>query len=156
MTIEGTPADFTPPALGEGFVVSAPQVCPHDEAYIRIERTIGARQIGKARNRGGGFDEGCMKLPADAAECPVVNAAPLFAAAGAKLQAANVKGAGGSGLGPCGDIQGDYDAWNFSVGVVSWRDAATAVGAVAEQLAAHDVRGYLGVAIRAIPCATIE
>jgi hypothetical protein len=156
--IEGTQADYTAPAPPD-ISLRPPQLCPRDEAYIRVERHVGTRRLGTARLAGGGFAEGCMKLPddpRDETQCPVLNPAPLLAAAGARLQAAQVKGAGGSGLGPCGDIHGDYDAWNFSVGVVAWRDAAAAIDTVAGLLAEYDVRGHVGVAIRAIPCATLE
>jgi hypothetical protein len=144
-----------PPTLPQGITVAAPELCGKHEAYIRIERAIGARRLGTARNRGGAFDEGCMKLPAnpaDPSECPVLNPAPILGAAGERLRIAGIEGAGGAGLGPCGDMSGDYAAWNFAVGVVSWRDAARALTTVAELLATYDARGFVGVSVRGIPC----
>jgi hypothetical protein len=60
----------------------------------------------------------------------------------------------GIGGGPCADTSGDYAAWNMSIGVASWTQAATALQAVADAMDRYDVEGYMGVAVKGIPCAT--
>ena len=58
----------------------------------------------------------------------------------------------GHGAGPCADIRGAFAAWNMSIRVTSWTEAATAVRLVADQMKRYDVAGYLGVSVRGNPC----
>jgi hypothetical protein len=51
----------------------------------------------------------------------------------------------------CGDIEGDFAAWNASLLVTSSADAATALR-VLEQMKHYDVAGYLGVSVSPMPC----
>jgi hypothetical protein len=149
----GSIADYAPPAL-PGFVIAKPQLCARDEAYIKIERAAGARRLGIARSSSGGFSEGCMTLPADPAdptECPVISASAILTAAHHELDRRKL-GANGTGLGPCGDANGDYAAWNMAAGVIDWKNAEMAVRIVAELLDRYDVSGYVGVAVVGIVC----
>ncbi|MBL0217248.1 MAG: hypothetical protein IPQ07_25645 [Myxococcales bacterium] len=151
----GTEAVYTAPADLPGFVIAAPQHCARDEAYIRIERAAGSRKLGTGRGKGGGFDEGCMTLPADPADpaqCPVINAGAVMTAAHYELEKRHLV-APGVGLGPCGDLNGDYAAWHMAVGVHDWNDTATAIRIVTELFERYDVAGFVGVAVRGIPCA---
>jgi hypothetical protein len=133
--------------------VAAPKICEHGEAYLRIERTVGSRRLGTGRERGGGFRDGCTTLPADPKDgsCPVIDAGTILLAAAAELGRRNIQIVG-QGLGPCGVVQGDYDAWNMSIGVNAWSEAEPAVRIVAELLERYDLAGYTGVAVRGIPC----
>ena len=149
----GSAADYVPPTLA-GFKISPPVTCTGDHgSYIRIERTSGARKLGTGRGSGGGFSEGCTKPPASGEECPVLNwGVPMMAAKDAlESKGISVNGIGG---GPCADIAGDYAAWNMSIGVVSWTQAAAALQTVADAMDHYDVEGYMGVAVKGIPCAT--
>lgn len=150
---QGTAADYVPPKL-EGFTIAPPLMCER-EANIRVERTSGTRRLGIAGAGRHRFGAGCIKPPASAEECPILNwGVPLMAAA----QALRSRGIllNGIGAGPCADIQGDFAAWNMSIGVTSWAEAATAVRLVADEMNRYDVAGYLGVAVRGIPCGVAE
>jgi hypothetical protein len=150
----GSAADYVPPTL-PGFIVSAPRTCKNDHGtYIRIERTKGARKLGTARGPSGGFSEGCTKPPAEGEECPVLNWGVPMTAAREALEAQHIM-VNGIGGGPCADTGGDYAAWNISIGVVSWTQAAAALQAVADAMDRYDVEGYMGVAVKGIPCATL-
>ncbi len=50
----GHPADHAPQIDLTGVVPSAPQLCESGEAYIRVERTSGARTLGTHRGKGEG------------------------------------------------------------------------------------------------------
>ena len=148
---KGSPADYTPPTL-PGFTISAPVTCDGDNgAYIRIERTSGARKLGIAKQESGAFGEGCMEPPAPNEHCRILNfSVPMIAAEEAlRLQGINERG---HGEGPCANIQGDFAAWNMALRVTSWTEAATAVRVVAEQMKRYDVAGYLGVSVKGNPC----
>jgi hypothetical protein len=148
----GSPADYTPPVL-DGFTIAAPQMCG-DTAYIRVTRLAGARRLGKRTGTSGGFSEGCMVPPASAGDCPVINMMVPGRDVTAELERRGWPG-GGPGLGPCGDIRGDYDAWNMSIKVLSWAHAAPAVQLVASALERYDIAGDLGVAVVGATCATL-
>ena len=148
---QGRPGDYTAPTL-PGFTISAPLTCDREHgAYIRIERTSGARKFGIDPIAGDGFLEGWRTPPACLEDCPLLNwELPTFAAEevlarrGIRLK--------GHGTGPCGDIEGDFAAWNASLLVTSWADAATALRVLAEQMKHYDVAGYLGVSVSPMPC----
>ncbi len=153
----GSPADYAPPTDLTGITVSAPQLCAGSEAYLRLERATGARRLGTGRGKGGGYDEGCQTLPADpgdATQCPVINAGAILIAAHAELEKRSIV-ATGVGLGPCGNVQADYDGWNMAAGVHDWKDAEALVRIVAELLARYDAAGHVGVAVRGIHCAVL-
>jgi hypothetical protein len=92
-----------------------------------------------------------MEPPKSAEECAVLNwEVPSLAAQEAlEQQGITTKG---HGVGPCGDIEGAFAAWNMSIRVTSWTDAATALRLVAAQMERYDVAGYLGVSVRGNPC----
>jgi len=158
-------ADFSPPCKDEaprgnpddykraersGFEISKPMPCAAGEAYIRIEHTIGRRTIGMAR----GKRDGCLKLPrdpADATECPVIHPQAILVEASAQLARLRIE-TKGVGLGPCGDIDGDYAALNLSAGVASWKDAATLEQIITDLLARYDIDGYVGASVRGHAC----
>lgn len=148
----GSPSDYTAPAL-EGFTIGKPQSCPRSTASIRVERREGRRRFGKGHSRpGAGFDEGCMTAPTDPSQCPVIN---VTVPAGEVMRELERHGypVGGPGLGPCGDIAGDYDAWQVSVEVLSWQQAEIAVRLVAEALDRYDIAGSIDVAVIGATCA---
>ena len=146
----GTPEDYAAPALA-GFVIAPPRACERGRAYIRVERLAGARRLGTARDRGGGFAEGCTKKPAGAADCPVINVGVPGHEVYDELVRQGIT-AGGPGLGPCGDINGDYAAWNMSITVESWHHAELAVRLIAAALDRYDIAGTLGVAVKGPTC----
>ncbi|MDB4960487.1 MAG: hypothetical protein JWP01_486 [Myxococcales bacterium] len=139
-----------------GITVAAPLLCERGEAYLRVERAVGSRKLGTGREGSGGFREGCTRLPADPKDgsCPVIDAGTLLTAATAELRKRNIEIVG-QGLGPCGEIKGDYAAWNMSIGVHAWSEAEPAVRVVAELLERYDLAGYTGVAVRGIQCAVL-
>ncbi|CAN5694698.1 hypothetical protein BH11MYX3_BH11MYX3_20320 [soil metagenome] len=150
----GSLADYRPPTDLPNTSISTPQQCAGSEAYIRVERSAGARKLGTGRGKGGGFDEGCQTLPADpgdATQCPVINAGAILMAAHAELEKRSIVSVG-VGLGPCGDVQADYDGWNMAAGVHDWKDAEQLVRIVAELLERYDAVGHVGVAVRGIHC----
>lgn len=133
-------------------MVSTPLTCDDEHgAYIRVARTSGARRLGIARLESGAFSEGCLEPPAPDEDCRVLNfSVPMIAAEEAlELQGVAVKG---HGPGPCADIQGPFAAWNMSIRVTSWTEAATAVRLVADEMKRYDVAGYLGVSVKGDPC----
>ncbi len=125
-----------------------------DTAYIRVTRLPGTRRLGKRTGPSGGFSEGCMVPPASADDCPVINMMVPGRDVTTELERRGWPG-GGPGLGPCGDIRGDYDAWNMSIKVLSWAHAAPAVQLVASALERYDIAGDLGVAVVGATCATL-
>jgi hypothetical protein len=154
----GDPADYAPPPPVAALAVAPLQRCDAG-AYVRVERTIGARRVGTARRHDGGFAEGCASLPADPrdpTQGPVLNPGAILGAVAADLRAAHVEVTRGGGLGPCGDSRGDYAAWNFAVAVRSWADLATAQRALADVLERYDVRGFLGVGVAGVACVQFE
>lgn len=137
-----------------GSVVGKPILCELESAYIRIERPAGARRLGTARSDQGGFDEGCMELPADAqdvSQCAVINSLAILRIAFNRLHAQGLK-PNGVGVGPCGNLKGTYDGTNMSVGVTHWRNADDAVNIVAGLLEEYDLQGVVGVAVRGVGC----
>lgn len=151
---KGTQDDYVPPTLA-GFTIAAPVTCEGDHgAYIRIERSSGARKLGIGRAQGGGFAEGCTSEPKSDDDCPVLNWGVPMMAANQALAARGIM-VNGIGGGPCADIQGDYAAWNMSIGVTSWAQAATALQVVADEMNRYDVAGYLGVAVKGVQCAEL-
>lgn len=141
-------------ATVRGAVVAKPVLCEQESAYIRIERSTGTRRLGIARSSQGGFDEGCMELPADAqdfSQCPLINPAAILRAAFDRLRAQGMM-PNGVGVGPCGNLKGSYDDTNMSVGVIDWRNADDAVDMVAGLLEDYNLRGVVGVAVRGVDC----
>lgn len=150
-TPDGTPADYIPPEL-PGFTISAPVTCEGEQgAYIRIERTSGSRKIGIARGASGGFDEGCLKPPASAKDCPILNWEVPTLAAEQVLESQAIA-TRGHGAGPCADLEGPFAAWNASILLTSWSDAAMVLRLLADQMKKYDVAGYLGVSVVRKPC----
>ncbi len=148
----GTPADYVAPSIS-GFVIHAPAMCV-DEAYVRVERTHGSRTLGTGRAANGGFSEGCTTLPAnpgDPAACPVVNALALMQAALPTLRERSI-GATGPGGGVCADTSGDYDAWNMSLSVLSWKQVEPVIRELTVLMDRYDTRGAVGVSVAGIPC----
>ncbi len=152
----GAPTDYAAPTDLTGVTIAAPQSCELDSAYIRVERTDGARRIGTGRNANGGFDEGCATLPdpADASACPVINGGAVLMEASRLLNARGIQ-ADSTGLGPCGDAGGDYDAWNMAFRVHDWKHAEAAVRQLSELLVTYDLRGHVGVGVAGIMCASL-
>jgi hypothetical protein len=149
-------SDYAAPVI-EGFAISPPVACPERPgpehgSYIRIERTRGKRTLGTAKLPGGGFGGGCDKLPASADDCPVASWGPVLVSALNTMRDRGLE-INGLGGGPCADVQGDYAAWNMSVGVTSWKQAAAAVTIVAAVLDRYDLAGYVGVAVKGVTCA---
>lgn len=154
---QGQPSQY---ALANGgtlqdVAVAAPVVCEHESAYIRVERATGARRLGTGMRPDGGFGEGCTAIPEtpDALNaCPVIDHSPIYSEISEALKQQGII-VNGIGMGPCG-IEGDYDSWNMSIGVVSWKDADAAVQKASEVLVKYDLRGHMGIAVVGIDCAT--
>ena len=141
----GSPALYSP-GESEGVVAFPAEGCSEGH-YIRVERAEGSRAIVMGRAEGGGL-AGC-ETPAP--DCERVQADAFYTAVHEVLQAENIETIG-IGLGPCGDIQGDYDAWRFSLALHDWAHVDRAVEVMGELLRQWDIQGHAGVAIRDIPC----
>lgn len=142
----GSPGLYTPVESQE-VRVSAAQECSEGH-YIRVERSEGRRAMVMGRAEDGGL-AGC-ETPAP--ECERIQADAFFNAVYEVLQAEGIETIG-IGLGPCGDIHGDYDAWRFSLALHDWAHVDRAVEVMSDMLREWDIRGHVGVAVRAIPCA---
>jgi hypothetical protein len=155
-TPRGEPSDYALAGGAEidGARVAAPELCGEGEsAYVALSREAGRRSLATERAAGGGFSMECMELPGDPASdaCPAINPAAILGEAQRVLGEAGIL-VNGMGLGPCGDPSGDYAAWRFSLGVVSWADLEAAARAVIDVMARYDVAGTIGVAVRGIAC----
>lgn len=95
-----------------------------------------------------------MTAPATAADCPVINVVVPGKEVHDALEREGFP-SGGPGLGPCGDIQGEYAAWNMSITVLSWQQAEHAVRLVAAALDRYDIAGPIGVAVKGATCAVL-
>lgn len=140
---------MTPTGAPEGPAIDAPAVCDDTSgagpgAYIRVH--------GHGQRR---FEMGrealarCTEPPATPTGC--VFADDFGRAVIARLDAQGIQTIG-LGLGVCGEIRGDYDAWNMSVSVHDWKHADAAIAAVDAELRARDVGHFFGVSIRGISC----
>ncbi len=152
----GIRSDYSHESTSEEVVVATPQLCEDETAYIRVERTVGARTLGIGRGSGnrGGFREGCMEMPTDIDNvdiCPSINVFTVMHVAADKMRREGID-VNGTGLGPCGDVAGDYHKWNASVGVTDWADAARAAGILGDIFTRYDLRGYAGIAVRGVAC----
>lgn len=130
--------------------VAAPLICEQEWAYIRVERLTGTRRLGTAQLPDGGFQEGCTTFPkaaGDSSQCPVIDHKVLLNSAFKQLRSEGVA-LNGNGLGPCGNSEGGYDAWNMAIGVVHWKDAQLAVERLAAMLNSYDLKGFVGVAVK--------
>lgn len=141
----GSLVDYSAPVI-EGIVVAPPQMCEHGEAYILVERTSGTRTLTPSGHAG------CVPADPSDGSCPVIPPAALLEEVHKELDRRQIQ-INGIGLGPCGDINGDWDAWHLSAGVTDWKQAATLVEITAEVLARYDVRGHVGASVRGITCA---
>lgn len=141
---EGSPEQFTRRGLVGDVRVDSPEFCEGD-AFIAMDRDVGRAQLAMGT-------DSCEPQPA---ACPRIGAQNVLTDAMERLQAEGVR-AHTVGLGPCGEIQGDYEAWNFSVSVNRWEDADRAVEVVAEVMSEYDVTGHAGVAVRRQACAFIR
>ncbi|HEY5934327.1 MAG TPA: hypothetical protein VIU61_06830 [Kofleriaceae bacterium] len=149
----GTPADLVLPAHRDGIVVSPARSCPHDAAYLRVERLTGTRQLGVDRTHGttGAIGAGCDELPRDQTNCPTVSVVAVAHEAARRIRRDGIV-SGGTGVGACGQATGTYDALNFSVIVLDWNAAGRAVALLSEVLAEYDLRGYVGVTVAGQSC----
>lgn len=143
----GSSALYTP--VDHEGVRSLPAEACAEGHYIRVERAQGSRAIVMGRAEGG--LAGC-ETPEP--ECERIQADALFAAVHDVLQAEGIQTIG-IGLGPCGDLEGDYDAWRFSLALHDWAHVNRAVEVMGEMLRQWDIQGHVGVAVRDIPCATL-
>jgi hypothetical protein len=132
-----------------GFSIAAPRSCANSEAYIRIERLAGSRELGTA-NDGGGFREGCTD-PNKFTTCSKINVGAILDLARSELVNEHFV-APSVGAGPCSDINAGYDGWNFAIGVHDWKNADRLITKVAEVFDRYDVRGYVGVSVYGTRC----
>lgn len=150
--VKGEPAAFT--LAGQtvgGVAVSAPKSCK-EGAYIALDGD-GPRKLVLARDVGHQIPE-CAQPPDDAQACPNVQVDYFAKAVAQRLREADIEVLG-AGLGPCGDIDGSYDEWNFAFGVNDWAQADAAVRIVAEEMRRWQIGNRVGVAVQAIPCAVL-
>lgn len=143
----------TPIGAAEGPAIDAPQTCDdpgHNGpgTYIRV-RGHGQRQIQMGREA----MASCPEPPATPTGC--VFADDFGRAVIARLGAQGIRTIG-LGLGACGRIDGDYDAWNISVSILDWAHADAAIAAVDAELRERDVANHFGITVRGIGCAVPE
>jgi hypothetical protein len=153
----GTSKQFRVPAnLPAGVEIHSPLDCEFGSAYIRVKRLKGDRKLDIDHQKGA-LHTGCHELPKNANDlslCPIVNSFALLHKVYEQLRRAGITTVG-TGLGPCGRIGDDYHAWNLSVAVLRWEDAARAVRLLAELMTKYDISGYLGVAVSGYGCGTL-
>lgn len=131
--------------------VDPPKACA-EETYIRVYGS-GKRRFVMGEN---GAPRGCTQAPlmsAPETECPELFADAFGRDVTTRLESRGIK-ATGLGLGACGDMNGDYDAWNVSISVADWAQADAAVTAVYEEMVRWGAGHHFGVTVRGIPCAT--
>lgn len=140
----GSAEEFTRRGLIGDVEVDAPEFCEGD-AFIAMDRAGGRARLSMGT-------DSCEPEPA---ECERIGAERMLTDAMDRLQAEGIH-AHTVGLGACGEIQGDYQAWNYSVSVNRWEDADRAVEVVAELMHEYDVSGHSGVTVRRLACAFIR
>ncbi len=149
---EGEPAQFTLAAQSiHGVAVAAPLECKWGSQYIKLTGS-GTRQLMLAQEMPESKDS-CRQIPKTDDKCPQIQVDFFVAAAWHRLSDAGIY-TSGAGRGPCGDVEGDYDAWNFSIGISDWSRADEAVQIVAEEMEAWKIGNHVGVAVRNAFCGT--
>jgi hypothetical protein len=84
--------------------------------------------------------------------CPEVHADALGGTIAGRLKELGIE-INGIGAGVCDQANGlDYTTWNYSVGIMDWKDADAAVAVVDEVLRTWGVGQYFGVSVRGIDC----
>lgn len=141
---EGSPEEFTLQGLVGDVRVDTPEFC-EGNAFIAMDRAGGRAPLSM----------GTDSCEAEPAECQRIGAELVLTDAMDRLQAEGIH-AHTVGLGACGEIQGDYHAWNYSVSVNRWEDADRAVEIVAELMGEYDVSGHAGVTVRRLACSFIQ
>jgi hypothetical protein len=124
-----------------GFAIAAPAACSNDQAYIRIERLAGTRELGTASR------EGCMES-ARFATCSKLNIGAVLELVRTELVREHFTRPS-LGATPCG---GDPDAWRATIDVHDWNNVDRLITKVAEVFDRYDLKGYVGVAVSGTPC----
>lgn len=147
----GDPSQLTTPiGAADGPLIDAPLSCDDPSgtgpgAYIRVHGH-GQRRF----QMGSDARTSCPEPPATPTGC--IFADDFGRAVIARLGAQGIQTIG-LGLGVCGDIGGDYDAWNVSVSIHDWKHADAAIAAVDAELRARDAGHFFGISVRGIGCA---
>lgn len=146
---DGEPSLFTLAGQTLGAVsVAEPLECKWGARYIELRGT-GARTLVLAQELPKGAQR-CTQAPRGE-ECPQIQVDFFVAAAWNRLSDAGIYTVG-AGRGPCGDAEGAYDAWNFSIGISDWTRADEAVRIVAEEMEKWGIGNQIGVAVRNAYC----
>lgn len=149
---DGEPSQFTKAGaqLG-GVTVAEPLECKWGANYIEL-RGSGTRQLVLSRELEEGAER-CKTAPKNAEQCPQVQVDFFISAVWHKLSDAGIYTTG-AGRGPCGDEDGGYDDWNFSVNISDWSRADEAVEITAAVMEQWGIGNQVGVAIRSAFCGT--
>lgn len=151
---DGEPAQFTLASQTvNGAAIAAPVECKWGSQYIEL-RGSGTRQLMLAQEMPEEAER-CRQAPKSDEQCPQIQVDFFVAAVWHKLSDAGIYTMG-AGRGPCGDAEGAYDAWNFSVSIADWSRADEAVTIVATEMERWKIGNQVGVAVRNAFCGTPE
>ncbi|PTL85560.1 hypothetical protein [Vitiosangium sp. GDMCC 1.1324] len=158
----GSPAQLqTPVGASEGPSIDAPAQCYESSsgmdrgAYIRIHGHGTRRLVMGSANR----DRACVP-PASASPdvCPEVLADAVGQMIFGMLQERGIQ-VNGIGAGVCAQREAmrsqDVNDWNFSVGIMNWKDADTAIAIVDEVLRNLGIGDSFGISVRGIDCNSV-
>lgn len=149
---EGDPSAFTlAGSESDGVSIAAPLECKWGSQYIEL-RGSGTRQLMLAQEMPEGAEK-CRQPPKGPDKCPQIQVDFFVASVWHKLSDAGIYTLG-AGRGPCGDVEGDYDAWNYSVGISDWSRADEAAQIVAAEMARWGIGNQVGLAVRNAFCGT--
>ena len=124
-----------------GFAIAAPETCRDNEAYIRIERLAGSRQLATASR------EGCIE-PAKFTTCSKLNVGAVLELVRTELVNEHFDRPN-LGTTPCG---GNPDDWKFTIGVHDWKNVDRLIAKIGEVFDRYDLKGFVGVAVAGTPC----
>lgn len=149
--IKGTKADFTlAKQMLDDVKIGDVILCSKDaSSYIKVERLEGKHTLVMGRMPDGSLHR---------TERPTGDLPPtqiqIDAVFESLVKRANDKGIQvlSGGLGSCGQIEGDIDAWRMSIVISDWKQADSAARLVADELRQWDIKGHLGVSIMQRTC----
>ena len=150
----GEPSQFTLGGQSIGTVsVAEPDECTPDSHYIEL-RGSGTRQLVLAQELPEGAKK-CRKPPTEPDMCPQIQVDHFLTAVWQKLSNRGMMTVG-AGLGPCGDPEGGYDDWKFSIGISDWERADDAARLIADEMEKWDIGNQVGLSVRNAYCGAPE
>lgn len=155
LPITSTKGDFT---LGnqtiDGVTFGDVALCSQDKSYyIKVDRPSGKHTLAMGRKAHGELHR--TTPPTSDLPPTQIQVDAVFASLSKRAQSKGIDVLSG-GLGSCGDIKGDINAWKMSIVINNWKQADAAVQLVADELRRWDIRGHLGVSVMARKCDFIE